>query len=110
MNTRPWVTPFVAGFLFTACATTTEIDRSFVGVVTHVDQSSRHVTLKEPRSDGTSREVKVIINSLTKIEGPYGPAGLNDLRVGQEYDVTARRDVDGESWSARKMTPRPSAR
>lgn len=110
MNARSWVGLLAVGLFLTACVTTTEIDRSFVGVVTHVDPASRHVTLKEMRSDGTAREVKVIINSLTKIQGSYGPGGLNDLQAGQEYDVTARRDVDGESWSARIMTLRSAAR
>ncbi len=106
MTPRSWLAPLAFGLLLTACATTTEIDRSFVGVVTHVDSASRYVTLRELRSDGTSREVRVIVTSLTRIEGPSGAAGLNEVRAGQEYEVIARRDVDGESWAARRMTLR----
>jgi len=110
MASRSWIAGLALGLFLTACATTTEIDRRFLGVVTHVDPASRHVTFRELRPDGTIRETRVIVNSLTRIQGPGGPAGLGDLRPGQEYDVTARRDVDGENWAARSMTLQPPAR
>ena len=80
MASRSWIAGLALGLFLTACATTTEIDRRFLGVVTHVDPASRHVTLRELRPDGTTRETRVIVNSLTRIQGPGGPAGLGGCR------------------------------